>query len=107
MVEPDTGKVYTRYHEGDLFDRDTEILYRSFSWYGELEDKPEDYEDAIKVGDVWYVPNRRYRTPQTLKAELEAQGFRVLYQGGEEGENVICARQGTGTALHPASEAIG
>jgi len=110
IVDPATGKVFTRYvvlYENDIFDRDTEIFYKSFTWYQDLEDKPEDYEDVIKVGDVWYAPNRRYRTPQTLKAELEAQGFNVLYQGGEEGEHAICALQGSGTALGPVSGVAG
>lgn len=38
----------------------------------------------------WYIPRRRYRKPESLKIELENNGFRVIHQSGEEGENIIC-----------------
>ncbi len=34
-------------------------------------------------------------------AELEASGFKVLHQSGEEGGNAICVPEGAVTKLHP------
>jgi hypothetical protein len=33
---------------------------------------------------------RRYRTAQSLVTELEIEGFEILLQTGEYGENVLC-----------------
>jgi SAM-dependent methyltransferase len=90
IIDPDTGKVYTRYGPEGIFDREAEIFYEPFFGDTERKDNPEDYDNTIKVAGNWYIPTRRYRNPQSLKAELEAHGFRVLLQSGDLGGHVVC-----------------
>ena len=86
-----TGTVYNKYGDG-VIDIKTSIVYKR------LEEGPDDYEEAVKIGGTWYLPNRRHLKPPALKTELEAAGFSALYQ---DGGNVICVRRGTVLALHP------
>ncbi|MCE2412373.1 hypothetical protein J4G07_00065 [Candidatus Poribacteria bacterium] len=45
------------------------------------------------MNDVWYIHQRRYRTPENLRLELERHGFTVLEQSGEVTDNAICVHQ--------------
>ncbi len=99
-VDSDSGRVFHRYDDHDIFDPQTDIQYGLFS-DDELGDGPEDYEASVRVADNWYLPHRRYRTPEGLRSELEDQRFRVLLQRGEYGENVVCTRAGSSTSLLP------
>lgn len=96
ILDAETGVVYNRYGAEGLINVQTSIVYEM------VEGTPGDYEEAIEIGDTWYLPNRRHLKAPALKAELEAAGFRVLYQGGEYGENVIGARGNSAPALHSA-----
>ena len=42
---------------------------------------------TICVDGVWYIHQRRYRSPENLRLELERHGFTVLEQSGEVTEN--------------------
>lgn len=76
-----SGVVYNRYQESLIIDMQSSIVY------ARLEEGPKNYEDAIQIGSAWYLPVRRHRKPPALKAELEAAGFDVSYQ---DGDNMIC-----------------
>ena len=41
-----------------------------------------DFDDAVKIGDSWYLPNRRHLTPDRLRDELIAAGFSIRLQVG-------------------------
>lgn len=98
-VKDATGEVFQRNERGDLWDLITGVFYKPFSRYEDLQDSPEDYEDAIRVQGEWYAPNRRVHTAESLADELRSYGFDVLYQGGEKGENLVCAKQGAQVKL--------
>jgi len=101
IVDPRSGVVFDRYDDVDLFDPVSEILYAHFTGTrcGEVDDHPEAYAEAIEVDGRWYLPRRRYRTPQGLREELGAAGFSVLLQSGDYGENVVCALEGAPVSL--------
>jgi SAM-dependent methyltransferase len=91
VIDSVSGKVYHGYDERCLFDPTTEVYYRPFSDTGDGPgDAPEDYEGSTRIAGRWYLPTRRYRTAQSLVSELESEGFEVLLQTGEDGENVLC-----------------
>ena len=87
IVDTATGVVYNGYG-CDIIESQSSIVYRL------LDDGPDDYEQAIEVNGRWYLPNRRHLKAPALKAELEASGFRVLYQDRELGGNLICVLGG-------------
>ena len=94
IVNSTTGKVYTRFDQDALWDNDTETCYSLFhpnSFRPGI--RSEDYEGTICVNGVWYIHQRRYRTPENLRLELERHGFTVLEQSGEVTENAICVHQ--------------
>ena len=94
IVDNATRKVYTRFDQNALWDRDTETCYSLFQPDPFRPNVgPEDYEGTICVNDVWYIHQRRYRTPKNLRLELERHGFAVLEQSGEVTENAICVHQ--------------
>ena len=94
IVDNTTRKVYTRFDQDALWDRDTETCYSPFQPDPFRPNVgPEDYEGTICVNDVWYIHQRRYRTPKNLRLELERHGFTVLEQSGEVTENAICVHQ--------------
>lgn len=82
--DAETGIVYNRYGEDAFINMQTSIVYEI------LEGDPDDYEEAVRITGVWHLPNRRHRKPSALRAELEAAGFKVLHQSGDEGGNAIC-----------------
>ena len=82
----ETGIAYNKYGKHGIINAKTSIVYER------LEENPNNYDEAIKIGGIWYLPNRRYLKAPVLKTELEAAGFDVLYQDGEYGENVICMK---------------
>jgi 2-polyprenyl-3-methyl-5-hydroxy-6-metoxy-1,4-benzoquinol methylase/8-oxo-dGTP pyrophosphatase MutT (NUDIX family) len=84
--DAETGIVYNRYGDG-IIDAATGIAYQT------LDDKVEDYPDAINIEDMWYLPSRRHLTAPALRAELQAAGFSVLSQDELYGGNVICVRE--------------
>ena len=67
IINPETGTVYVRLNEG-----------------------ASDYPEAARIVGSWYLPNRRHHTPPALRIEIEAAGFRVRYQDGGYGGNLIC-----------------
>ena len=100
IVDNATGKVYTRFDEDALWDRDTETCYSPFHLDPFRRNVgPEDYEGTICVNDVWYIHKRRYRSPENLRLELERHGFTVLEQSGEVTENAICVYQDVRLAI--------
>lgn len=78
----DDGRTY---EVDERYDRETGIVYLR------VRGDPERYEGAVRIGDAWWLPNRRHLTPSALRGELEAAGFRVQWQGGRVGGDVICA----------------
>ena len=98
IVDPQSETVFHRYDDDDLFDPEREILYALLPCLG-LDDVPGAYEEAEKVTDHCYLPKRRYRTPESLKVELEGAGFRVLLQTGSLGENAICVLASSSAVL--------
>jgi SAM-dependent methyltransferase len=86
VIDPASGTTYHAYDEGCLFDPTTEICYEPFS---DASVAPEDFEESTQIAGTWYLPNRRYRTAQSLVSELESEGFEILLQTGEYGENVL------------------
>ncbi len=94
VQDPERGITYNRYGEYGLIDAATGIVLQR------LDEDPGDYEDAVKIGEAWYLPNRRHLKAPQLRAELEEACFRVLYQAGEYGENVICVLKGSDASLH-------
>jgi len=94
IVDDSTRKIYTRFDQNALWDRDTEICYSPFQPDAFRPSVgPEDYEGTICINGTWYIHQRRYRTPKNLRLELERHGFTVLEQSGEVTENVICVHQ--------------
>ena len=84
--------VYHGYDKHCLFDPTTDVYYEPFSGTGYdygLDDAPENYEGSTQIAGRWYLPTRRYRTAEGLRAELEAEGFKTILQTGELGENVL------------------
>lgn len=84
IVDDATGTVYNRYGETGLIEARSGVVYI------ELGQTPEDYEGVVRIRDTWYLPNRRHLKAPALRKELETAGFRVTYQGGQYGENMIC-----------------
>jgi predicted dehydrogenase len=80
ILDAGTGRFYNKYGDG-IIDAKTSIVYV------QLDENPSNYEEAIKINDVWYLPNRRHLKPSVLRAEIEEVGFKVLYQ---DGGNLIC-----------------
>jgi len=106
IVDEVTGRVFTAFDGDDLCDCDTEICYNRFNFDPLRPDaSPEDYEGTVIVNGTWYIHRRRYRTPQSLRAELESHGFTVLEQNGEVIENAICTHQGVNLPLKNITEA--
>ena len=104
IVDNATRKVYTRFDHNALWDRDTETCYSPFHPDPfRTSVRPEDYEGTICVNDVWYIHQRRYRSPENLRLELERHGFSVLEQSGEVTENAICAHQDVSLAISDTS----
>jgi hypothetical protein len=93
VFDRSSGTILHRYDDEGLFDSATGVYREPFfsdeEDYG-LDDAPEDYEGSTQIAGRWYLPKRRYRTAQGLRAELEAEGFNVRVQTGESGENVLC-----------------
>ncbi|UCH42357.1 MAG: class I SAM-dependent methyltransferase [Dehalococcoidales bacterium] len=84
LKDTETGTIYNAYQEDKLIDMKTFIVYRR------LDEKPDDWEDAVKVNGIWYLPVRRHWKPADLRAEIEATGFDVIYQDKVSGENLVC-----------------
>lgn len=99
VVDSRSGKAFDRFDEHDLFDPDTEIMYSlSEAEPGRMDPVDSTPADGVCMEGRLYVPRRRYRSAQSLRRELEAQGFRVLLQTGELGQHVVCV-QGDGPVL--------
>lgn len=78
--------TYNRYQESHIIDMQSSTVYTR------LDEDPSNYEDAIQIGGVWYLPIRRHLKPPALKVELEAAGFDVSYVdiAYQDGEHMIC-----------------
>lgn len=79
-----TNITYNRYGEG-IIDAQTGVAYQT------LDEEPENYPDAARIGNTWYLPHRRHLKPLALRAELETAGFNVLHQDEVHGGDLICA----------------
>lgn len=101
IADPQSGAVFHRVDDHDIFDPETEIFYELFpgTMLTELVESPEDYEETVEIAGKWYLPKRRYRTPESLRGELERAGFSVLLQTGKLGQNVACALAGAPATL--------
>ncbi len=98
ILDPHSGRLFYRYAEESLLEEDTGLVYQPF--HG----SPEEYEGTLKIGDEWYLLNRRHLTPPMLKAELEGAGFKVLYQDGVCGENAVCVLPSAAVSVSPARQ---
>lgn len=94
VLNAETGIIYNRYGDGYLINAETSTVYEK------LEEGPGNYEESINIRGDWYLPYRKHLKAPALKAELGSAGYSVLYQGGEYGENVICAQEMTNAALY-------
>jgi SAM-dependent methyltransferase len=72
------------YDDHERYDPETGIVY------DRVLGDPQRYEGAVEIDGTWCIPNRRHLTPPALRRELESAGFRVLWQGGSLGGDVIC-----------------
>jgi SAM-dependent methyltransferase len=98
LVDTTTGIVYHRYGEDQIMDVRTATVYQR------LGDRPTGYDGVRQIEGDWYLLHRKHLKGPTLRAELEAAGFQVLYQDDQEGGNLICAMVGGGAApLSPVS----
>lgn len=75
-----------RYGEDELFDARTGACYVLLP-AGERHVDGDVQRDA-----AWYRPHRRHLTAPALREELDRAGFCPLWQGGELGGDVVCAR---------------
>ncbi len=83
IQDAETGIVYDSYGEDEIIDMKTSIVLKR------LEEKPGDFENAVRINGVWYIPTRRHWKATTLRWELEAAGFDVIYQDEGLGGNVV------------------
>lgn len=98
IVDQKTGIVYDCYRDG-IYDPTTDIYYERLGPSADREETVRLYEGGLDVGGMAYMAKRRYRDGTRLRAELEAQGFDVVYQAGEFDENVVCVHAGSGVEL--------
>jgi SAM-dependent methyltransferase len=87
IIDTATGTVYHRYGADGLIDPATGIVYAP------LDEDPDAYEGARRIQGHWYLLHRRHHRPTALRAELEAAGFRVLYQDDGCGGDLICVHR--------------
>jgi SAM-dependent methyltransferase len=80
MYEPDR-----EYDE--VYDERTGIVYSHLAGAAR---RYRRVDGATSIGGSWYLPHRRHLKPEALSAELRRAGFRVLWQGGQYGGDVIC-----------------
>ena len=92
VVDRDTGRVFDRYDKGCLYERDTDLYYEPYAGDAEI-------DGAITVDGGWFFPFRRYRDGARLREEVEAYGFKVLYQPDEIGGNLVAVHRGSGVRL--------
>lgn len=90
FTDPETGATYNRYGNG-IIDPSRSIVYI------ELKEGPDGYEDAVRIHAKWHLPNRKHLKGPALKAEMEAAGFRVLYQDEGLGGSLVCAPRESGS----------
>jgi SAM-dependent methyltransferase len=69
----------------DLFDAKSEVVYTRLR---DDEDRSQ-WVDAVEILGSPYLPNRRHRTPDSLRREIEAAGFAVHYQ---DGGHLVCSQ---------------
>lgn len=86
-----TGKTYIRFDRNGLFDPKTEICYNLWRKREYLPNaNPQDFDGTLCIDGQWYIHQRLYRTAESLRHELEQNGFKVLSQSGEILENAVC-----------------
>lgn len=49
--------------------------------------------DSVRIGDSWYVPNRRHLSAEALQLELERCGYTVLEQSGRFGGEIVAVHR--------------
>lgn len=81
--DTETGIVYNVYGEDVIIDMNTCIVLRR------LRENPEDWEDAVSINGIWYLPVRRHWKAKDLRLEIEAAGFDVIYQDEGLGGNIV------------------
>ena len=88
VTDPENGTLFHRYRGDGLLDRETGLVYKP------LEGKPTEYDGTLRIGESWYLLNRRHLTAETLRSDIEENGFKVGYQDGDYGENVVSVLPG-------------
>lgn len=86
VIDSVSNIVYHIYQETQLIDIKTHIVYRL------LDADPDNYEDALKINGVWYLPVRRHYTQELLETEIKNAGFKVLPFEFPEGGHLIGIR---------------
>jgi 2-polyprenyl-3-methyl-5-hydroxy-6-metoxy-1,4-benzoquinol methylase len=77
-----------RRYDRAIYDETTGVVLDTLDGAAE---RYRDAEGAVRVDGRWYLLHRRHVKPAALRAELERNGFRVLWQGGHLGGDVVCA----------------
>jgi len=72
------------YEDEFRYDEPTGICYELAASYSE--------DGAIEIDGSSYRPHRRHLKPPALHQELTQSGFRVISQEGQQGGDIVCAR---------------
>lgn len=81
--DSNTGVVYNRYGSG-LIDMKTGVALRRFR------QDPEEFPDAVRIAEQWYLPERRHLRPGALRAELESAGFKIVHHFDKHAGSLAC-----------------
>lgn len=82
-----------RGYDDAIYDEQTGAVYIRLD---DVASQNREVEGAVQIAGTWYLPHRRHLKPAALAAELQCAGFRVVWQGGQYGGDVICTRDDTG-----------
>ena len=99
VVDGATGLSYDVYDGDCLYDPTTDYYYEPLESFPSEREQTEACEDTFIVNGTTYIPKRCYRDGRRLRSELESQGFEVVFQHGELGEDVIGVHEGSATSL--------
>jgi SAM-dependent methyltransferase len=99
VVDGDTGRSFDRYDEDCIFEPQSGLHYEPYRRRDGVDDTPTSCEEAILVNGQPYVQLRRYLDGRGLKNEVESYGFEVIYQSGDETENLVAVHRTSGVTL--------
>ena len=103
VVDDSTDFAYDVYDSDCLYDPSTDYCYEPLVNFPSDRECAETCEDTLVVNGTTYIPKRCYRDGSRLKTELESQGFDVILQHGEWGEDSISVHGGSGIILESAN----